>query len=182
MKIVLISPYYFPIFGGYTVITHNLYKQFKNIGHDVIIIAPGHEESMEYPDVFALKNNRVSLLDRINYSKRGDIFQFSFGLVQMNGLQKGAMEIIKEFQPDIIHTFGPVKYGYIGNVCVSDHTHWVHTFITQHDQRLSYIKRLLIKRLFRKVGLEVVENYCSLKGQKSNWRKGRNIVSVVRNG
>ncbi len=37
-----------------------------------------------------------------------------------------------------------------------------------------------LKRLLRKAGFEVVENYYSLNGEKSNWRKGRNIVSVAR--
>lgn len=145
MKIILIPPFFLPDLGGYTIITQNLYHKFKNQGHEVKILTPNRKKHEEYPDTYFLGSCQYQL-------RKKSIMSLS----ETVNFEKEVISFINRMKPDIVHTMGAPKYGFIGYITRNEKTFWAHTFITQYTKKASLFKRFIYRIPFKKADLVTV--------------------------
>ncbi|ADU62677.1 MULTISPECIES: glycosyltransferase [Pseudodesulfovibrio] len=103
IKIAMFTNSYLPFIGGVPISIHRLSTVLKKLGHNVLILAPQYEQSVEPPverDVF-----RLPCLFRQAADK---------GIVVPNIFSLAAIRKVREFAPDVIHIHHPYWMGTVG--------------------------------------------------------------------
>ena len=88
---------YFPIVGGIEQSIYSFTEEFKNLGHEVLIVAPEFEGMpTEEPGVI-----RIPAFQKVN----GTIFSINFPASEL------LTRYMKDFSPDIVHSHSPFFMG-----------------------------------------------------------------------
>ncbi len=97
MRILMMTNTYFPIVGGLEQSVYSFSEEFRNLGHEVLIVTPTYAGApVEEPGVI-----RLPALQKFNWT----IFSLN---LPVSGLLSRSM---KEFSPDIIHSHCPFFMG-----------------------------------------------------------------------
>ncbi|UCE37888.1 MAG: glycosyltransferase family 4 protein [Thermoplasmata archaeon] len=156
MKIALVTPYYFPVLGGYTLITYGLSKAYHEKGHEVIILTPKCDPLHKNENIITFDMSSLSRKDKSQIQKGLNFWERLFGFKEMTSIQRDMVLEIERIKPDIVHTFGAIQFAFIGTMSSARNYHWVHTFITQPPKKLSSVKRIVAKKIFSRANLITV--------------------------
>lgn len=97
MRILMMTNTYFPIVGGLEQSVYSFSEEFKNLGHEVLIVTPTFEGApIEEPGVI-----RIAAIKKFS----GTIFSVN---LPVSGL---LTRLMKEFSPDIVHSHCPFFMG-----------------------------------------------------------------------
>jgi glycosyltransferase involved in cell wall biosynthesis len=97
MNILMMTNTYFPMVGGLEQSVHSFSEEFRNLGHEVLIVTPAFGGMpAEEPGVI-----RIPAFQKFG----GTVFSVNFPI---SGLLKRYM---KKFVPDIVHSHGPFFMG-----------------------------------------------------------------------
>ncbi|MEE9152424.1 MAG: glycosyltransferase family 4 protein [Thermoplasmata archaeon] len=156
MIIVLVTPYYFPVLGGYTLITQGLSKAFLEKEHEVKILTTMCESSYKEGNVITFDNYSLSFNEKAQILKGLNFYEKLFGYKEMTNIQRDMVLEVEKIKPDIVHTFGPIQFGFVGALSSARGFKWVHTFITQPPHRKSFIKKMMARKVFGRADLMTV--------------------------
>src|SRR5215207_5050302 len=115
MRVVYISPYYFPSVGGIERFCQAIATEMLRLGNEVHVVTKAIEGKSSREEIDGVKIHRVDAL-----------FQYSKAVI-VPDIQKK----LKELSPDVIHNQGPVP-GMENFVSKNDNTHIVMTCDTDH--------------------------------------------------
>lgn len=97
MNILMMTNTYFPLVGGLEQSVYSFSEEFRNLGHEVLIVTPAFGGApLEEPGVI-----RIPAFQKFG----GTVFSVNFPI---SGLLKRYM---KEFVPDMVHSHGPFFMG-----------------------------------------------------------------------
>jgi len=97
MRIIMMTNTYFPIVGGLEQSIYSFSEEFKNLGHEVLIVTPAFGGApAEEPGVI-----RIPAIQKFS----GTVFSVNF---PVSGL---LTRLMKEFMPDMVHSHGPFFMG-----------------------------------------------------------------------
>jgi glycosyltransferase involved in cell wall biosynthesis len=156
MIIVLVTPYYFPVLGGYTLITQGLSEAFLEKEHEVKILTTMCESSYKDSNVITFDDLSLSFNEKSQIMKGLNFYEKLFGYKKMTSIQKDMVSRVEKIKPDIVHTFGPIQFGFVGALSSARGFKWVHTFITQPPHRKSFITRMMARKVFGRADLMTV--------------------------
>lgn len=98
MKVIIVTPYFYPRVGGVEVYTRNIARQLKALGWKVVIVTTGKSSSMHAENFEGMKVYRLSAALTFSNTPVG------FGW-------RGELKrIFKAEQPDVINAHTPVPY------------------------------------------------------------------------
>ncbi len=180
MKIVLVTPYYFPVLGGYTLITHGLSKAFREKNHEVKILTPTCEPSYKDEDVFTFESQPLSFNEKTKILKDLNFFEKLFGYREMKRVHRDMVLKIESIKPDIVHTFGAIQFGFVGSMSSARSFKWIHTYITQPPHRISFIKKFMVRKVFERSDLTTVTAESQVKDVKDKY--GLDVGKAIRVG
>jgi len=180
MKIALVTPYYFPVLGGYTLIAQGLSEAYLKKGHKVYILTPSCDESHKNENVFTFDTRHIQRNEKTQVMKGLNFWEKMFGLREMTSIQKDMILKIERLNPDIVHTFGAVQFAFVGTVSSARSFKWIHTFITQPPKRLSFIKKMMVKKIYKRADLMTATADNQIREIKDNY--DLDIGKVIRVG
>lgn len=169
MKIALVTPYYFPVLGGYTLIIQGLSEACRRKGHEVYILTPKCDESHKDEYVLTFDSRPILRGERIQTLKALNFWEKSFGSREMTSVQKDMVSAIEKINPDIVHTFGAIQFAFVGTMSSVRSFKWVHTFITQPPKKLSFIKRIMVKKVFKRADIMTTTAHSQIRDIKENY-------------
>ncbi len=169
MKIALVTPYYFPVLGGYTLIAQGLSDAFRKMGHEVFILTPTCDEAHKNEYVLTFDSRPITRREKKKILKGLNFWEKIFGLREMTSNQKDMVLEIERINPDIVHTFGAVQLAFVGTLSSKRAFKWIHTFITQPPKKLSFIKRIIVKKVFKRANLMTTTAKSQIKDIKENY-------------
>jgi glycosyltransferase involved in cell wall biosynthesis len=169
MKIALVTPFYFPVLGGYTLITHGLYNVYRRKGHEVYILTPMCDEAHKNEQIITFDSREITRTEQKETLKDLNFWEKTFGLREMTNIQKDMVLEIEKIKPDIVHTFGAVQFAFVGTMISKRNIKWIHSFITQPPNRLSFIKRMMVKKVFKRANLITTSAKSQIKDIKENY-------------
>jgi glycosyltransferase involved in cell wall biosynthesis len=153
MKIVIVTPYYFPVLGGYTLITHALLKEYSEKGHDVYILTPECDQEHKGENVHTFVSRTLSSKEKSGILDGMTFLERMFGHKEMTSVHLDMVKKIQKIRPDIVHTFGAIQFGFVGALSSRSSSLWVHTMITQPPHKINFIKKLMVKKVFKRSDL-----------------------------
>lgn len=169
MKIALVTPYYFPVLGGYTLITQGLSNAYRKKGHEVYILTPIYDESHKNEHVLTFDSRPITSREKKKILKGLNFWEKIFGLREMTSNQKDMVLEIERVNPDIVHTFGAVQLAFVGTMSSKRTFKWIHTFITQPPKKLSFIKRMIVKKVFKRANFMTTTANSQIKDIKEKY-------------
>jgi glycosyltransferase involved in cell wall biosynthesis len=153
MNIVLVTPYYFPVLGGYTLITHALLKEYSEKGHVVHLMTPECDLEHKGDNIHTFESRSLSSKEKSGILKGMTFFERMFGHKEMTSVQLDMVKKIQKIRPDIVHTFGAIQFGFVGALSSRSSSFWVHTMITQPPHKINFIKKFMVKKVFKRSDL-----------------------------
>ncbi len=141
MKIALVSPYDFSYPGGVTNHITHLYQNFRELGHEVRIIAPSSDPaaSAANPDIIVCGRP-------VSIPANGSIARIALSL----RLSKQVKEVLERERFDVVHLHEPLVPMLPITVLRFSTAANVATFHTAHDRSLPYLyARRILKRWHR---------------------------------
>lgn len=180
MKIALVTPYYFPVLGGYTLIVQGLSNEFKKKGHDVKILTPTCAPSYKDEDVFTFEPRPLTFKEKTKILNGLNFFEKMFGYKELKSVQKDMVLEIEKIRPDVVHTFGAIQFGFVGTLSSARSFKWVHTIITQPPSGLSFIKKVMARRVFKRANLITVTAAEQVKDVKNKY--GLDVDTTIKVG
>jgi glycosyltransferase involved in cell wall biosynthesis len=139
MKILMMTNTYFPLVGGLEQSVYSFSQEYKNLGHEVLIVTPVFGGApIEEPGVI-----RIPAFQKFN----GTIFSINF---PVSGL---LTRLMKEFSPDMVHSHCPFFMGDFALRLSRQHAiPLVFTYHTMFEQYVHFwpvqnegVKRFMVK-------------------------------------
>ncbi|UCG68640.1 MAG: glycosyltransferase family 4 protein [Thermoplasmata archaeon] len=179
MRIALITPYYFPILGGYTLIAHGLSRSFREKGHEVKVLTPTCAPSYKDENVLTFEKRPLPFKEKRGILKGLNFFEKMFGYKELTSVQSDMVLKIEKINPDIVHTFGAIQYGFVGTISSARNFKWIHTFITQPPNRISFFKRTMVRKVFSRADSMTVTATNQLRDIKEKYGLEASIAIPV---
>jgi 1,2-diacylglycerol 3-alpha-glucosyltransferase len=129
MKVAIFTDTYPPEINGVATSCRNLYRTFKKHGEDVLVVAtnPYNEELAYNDDILRVP---------------GLVMRHLYGYRAAGVYNAGAMKIISDFKPDVIHIQTDGGVGQFGFIAASKlHVATVYTFHTMMEDYTYYASR-----------------------------------------